>query len=295
MCERLLTLSNSEGLSPKEVQFPYCNLSAYLSSRGFDYDEDTINWDCEGEDKSKKATESNQKNRSKAFINKLKMRISFFFPEVLPTIIKNEAHIRFSSSIWYGFTVIIKLLYGAIFLFIIYENLLLYKYNNCLTNCTVVNIVNAFIIICSIYMIRKKMNDKDIYDQDHKRDETFIDEQALKLTKIYRKHDIVPFFSLIAITSCLYISIHLNSFNNQDLAYLLLINVCLISVIAFFIFYAKQKIEMSFHYQRVREIIYVIEVANLAKVIKDTDIQNWSKNKEYENYIDQQSHSFRRK
>lgn len=283
-------VKNTEGLSPKEVQFPYCNLSAYLSSRGFDYDKDTINWDCEREDNTKKTTGKNQKNRSKAFINKLKMRISFFSPEVLSTIIKNEAHIRFSSSMWYGFTVIIKLLYGAILLLIVYANLILHNSNISLLNCFLINLVNAVIILFSMIAIRKKYYDNKIYDQDHKHEESFIDEQSLKLTKIYRMHDIVPFFSLIAITSVFYICIVLNLFQSQDYAYLLLTNACLLSIIAFFVFYTKQKIEMSFHYQRVREIIYVIEVANLANVLKDSDIQNLLAKKEPYKAIAQQSH-----
>ena len=274
-------IKNTEGLSPIEVQFPYCNLSAYLSSRGFDYDKDIINWDCDKEGESGNKSISNQKNRSKAFINKLKMRISFFYPEALSTIIKNEAHIRFSSSMWYGLSVIIKLLYGATLLLIIYENFILYKYNIDLLKSFFINIANIVILLLSAFAIRNKYYDYKIYDQEHKSKESFIDDQALKLTKIYRMYDMVPFVSSIAITSTLYMSIHLNVFDSTDYAYLLLLDACLVSVLAFFIFYAKQKIETSFHYQRVREIIYVIEVANMAKVIKDSDIQNLLEKKNY--------------
>ena len=191
---------------------------------------------------------------------------------------------------WYGFTVIIKLLYGAILLLIVYANLILHNSNISLLNCFLINIVNAVIILFSMIAIRKKYYDNKIYDQDHKHEESFIDEQSLKLTKIYRMHDIVPLFSLIAITSVFYICIVFNLFQSQDYAYLLLTNACLLSIIAFFVFYTKQKIEMSFHYQRVREIIYVIEVANLANVLKDSDIQNLLAKKEPYKAIAQQSH-----
>ncbi len=279
-------IKNTEGLHPKEIQFPYCNLSAYLISRGFNYDKDIINWDCEKEDGGKNE-EGSQKNRSKAFINKLKMRLSFFYPESMSTIIKNEAHIRFSSSMWYGLSVVIKLLYGAISLFMVFEFLILYKYNNSLFNILIVILSNAAILISSFFIIKSNLYDKEIYEQDHKNDKSFIDEQALRLTNIYRKYDMHPFISAFIINSTLYIGIYFDWFINTDYAYLLLIDTCFVSVIAFFIFYAKQKIEMSFHYQRVREIVYVIEVANMARVIKDSDIQNLIPVKNYQEMAQQ--------
>ncbi len=260
-------ISHDKGLSPKDVQFPYCNLSNYLKSRGFEYDENIINWSCDKKDES-----SIKYNRSKAYINKLKMRISFFFPEALSTIIKNEAHIRFSSSMWYGFFILIKMIYAALLILIIYENFLLFKGAN-LFSIILLNIINFLVCYYSCLKIWNAMNIPKIINKNYNKTEAVIDEKSFKISKIYRSYDMAPFISSIILTSSLYISVIMNIFSEKNLAYSLLISFCMLSIFSFFIFYAKQKIETSFHYQRVREILYVIEVANIAKVIKDDDIE----------------------
>ncbi len=43
-----------------------------------------------------------QKNRSKAFVNIMKTRLHFHYPEHYGQIARNEAHVRLASSIWYA-------------------------------------------------------------------------------------------------------------------------------------------------------------------------------------------------
>lgn len=263
-------IKNNSGLAPSEVQFPYCNLSDYLKSRGFGDVWKYINWNCDDESG---APQKGQKNRSKAFINKLKMRIAFFYPESISTIIKNEAHIRFSSSSWYAFEIVTKLLYGAVVLLIFYETLYLIQTTPEWYISAILMILNISILIACYVSYRHKKSENKIFNMDHKGDEKVIDKNAAKLTSIYRMFDLLPFIASIVIAAGIYISVFVSGLNNDGLMNLLLLDACYISIISFFVFYAKQKIEVSFHYQRVREIIYVIELAGMSNVLDDNDIK----------------------
>lgn len=77
----------------KKFEFPYRFLQKYLTSRGLFHLADKVTWKGENDDDYKK--------RSKNFINVLKTRIAFHFPDKCETIIKNEAHIRLTSTMWY--------------------------------------------------------------------------------------------------------------------------------------------------------------------------------------------------
>lgn len=72
------------------IEFPYRNLKGYLDARGLQHLSKFVPWDI-----------NNHNNRSKAFINQLKIRIQFFFPDKTGNILKNEGHIRLMSSLWY--------------------------------------------------------------------------------------------------------------------------------------------------------------------------------------------------
>lgn len=76
-----------------DVQFPYLYLWEYLNYRGLDHLGEMIPWQGE-----KPETHS---RRTKAFINILKIRLEFDFPEKCGNITRNEAHIRLMSSMWY--------------------------------------------------------------------------------------------------------------------------------------------------------------------------------------------------
>jgi len=70
-----------------EVHFPYPRLKRYLEARGWKYLAQLVPYDDQP---------------SKTFANKLKIRLLMEIPEKCGLIIKNEAHIRLMSSMWYA-------------------------------------------------------------------------------------------------------------------------------------------------------------------------------------------------
>jgi len=76
-----------------DVQFPYLNLFEYLEHRGLHHLANIIPW--------KGTNPETHSCRSKSFINLLKIRLEFDFPEKCGSITRNEAHIRLMSSMWY--------------------------------------------------------------------------------------------------------------------------------------------------------------------------------------------------
>ncbi|MCD6296497.1 MAG: hypothetical protein J7M30_05025 [Deltaproteobacteria bacterium] len=77
----------------EDVQFPYSHLKDYLEHRGLRHLADIVPWDTLENKKIK--------HRTKNFINVLKIRLQYFAPEKCSKIIRNEAHVRFMSSVWY--------------------------------------------------------------------------------------------------------------------------------------------------------------------------------------------------
>jgi hypothetical protein len=82
------------GKDEPQVEFPYSHLFEFLKKRGLDYLARHVPW--RGNDPRKLA------RRSKHFINALKIRLEFSFPENYGTIARNEAHIRLMTSMWYA-------------------------------------------------------------------------------------------------------------------------------------------------------------------------------------------------
>jgi len=72
-------------------EFPFPNLDDYLKQRGLEHLRDFVLWKDEGK----------SKYRSKTYINLLKIRLRFHFPEKCSVIVRNEAHVRLASSSWY--------------------------------------------------------------------------------------------------------------------------------------------------------------------------------------------------
>ena len=77
-----------------DVQFPYRYLREYLTSRELTHLADLVPW--EGNDKS------TWHKRTKSFINILKIRLMFYFPDRCGQTTRNEAHVRLMSSVWYA-------------------------------------------------------------------------------------------------------------------------------------------------------------------------------------------------
>ncbi len=115
---------NKSNTFESEVQFPYNNLKMYLEKRGWLNLSEIVNWDAQ-----KNNENSNEiYPRSKTFINALKIRLQFYFPEHCSTIIKNEAHIRLSTSMWYVCKTI--MLTGVIGVLVVLSGFFIFKIFN---------------------------------------------------------------------------------------------------------------------------------------------------------------------
>ncbi len=85
---RAKRLAESEG-----GQFPYSHLYEYLNARGLDHIADLVPW---------RGSTGVIDKRSKMFINILKMRLQYADPQRCGEIVRNEAHVRMMSSVWYA-------------------------------------------------------------------------------------------------------------------------------------------------------------------------------------------------
>lgn len=81
-------------IHPNDAQFPYFYLHEYLVGRGLDHLAAWVPW--RGKD------ESTWKYRTKMFINLLKIRLQYTVPERCKDIVRNEAHVRLATSVWYA-------------------------------------------------------------------------------------------------------------------------------------------------------------------------------------------------
>jgi hypothetical protein len=75
--------------SYEDCEFPYPFLDVYLKQRGHDHLLPFVRW------------KSGSELRSKTYINLLKIRLRYHYPEKCSEVIKNEAHVRLSSSTWH--------------------------------------------------------------------------------------------------------------------------------------------------------------------------------------------------
>ena len=86
-CQKEFGCANEE-----DCQFPYVNYHAYLEARGLNHLLPLVAWCPQSGGTGK---------RSKTFINILKIRLRYYFPDKCSIIIWNEAHIRLAASGWY--------------------------------------------------------------------------------------------------------------------------------------------------------------------------------------------------
>jgi len=84
-----------------DTQFPYAYMRCYLSTRGLTHLVNNIPW-CPNE-------ESTVGYRTKMFINILKIRLTAFGPQFGRDIVRNEAHVRLATSVWYASVTLFRL------------------------------------------------------------------------------------------------------------------------------------------------------------------------------------------
>lgn len=81
-------------IDPNDAQFPYFFLYEYLKGRGLDHLAECVPWKGKEPD--------SWKYRTKMFINQIKIRLQFLVPERCKDIVRNEAHVRLATSVWYA-------------------------------------------------------------------------------------------------------------------------------------------------------------------------------------------------
>jgi hypothetical protein len=84
-----------------DAQFPYLYMRCYLVARGLGHLVKYIPW-CPRQVETKG-------NRTKMYINILKIRVSFFASRFGRDIVRNEAHVRLATSMWYASTTLFYL------------------------------------------------------------------------------------------------------------------------------------------------------------------------------------------
>lgn len=91
-----------------ECEFPYLNLKAYLQNRGLRHLAAMVPWTAPAQPEQGAAkadahspSPSERVQRTKTFINALKLRILSHAPGSFGPIARNEAHVRLNSSTWY--------------------------------------------------------------------------------------------------------------------------------------------------------------------------------------------------
>jgi hypothetical protein len=102
----------------EECEFPFPYLKNYLEQRGLNHLTCFAKWS------------ENTKLRSKVYINILKVRLRFYFPEKCNVLIRNEAHVRLASSSWYVSKLLQKCCIAGLFMIIASFLIYIIRYGN---------------------------------------------------------------------------------------------------------------------------------------------------------------------
>lgn len=81
-------------INADDAQFPYRFLYEYLNGRGLHHLAALIPWRGE--------LPNSWNKRTKMFVNILKIRLQFLIPDRCKEIVRNEAHVRMATSVWYA-------------------------------------------------------------------------------------------------------------------------------------------------------------------------------------------------
>ncbi len=86
-------ISKRLGIDVK-VHFPYSHLKCYLAKRRLTHLAELIPW-CPND-------KNTDQYRTKMFINVIKIRLLAFYQNISKEVIRNEAHVRLATSVWYA-------------------------------------------------------------------------------------------------------------------------------------------------------------------------------------------------
>lgn len=172
--------------SKEDCEFPFPYLQTYLEKRGLDHLSSFVVWGI--------GKEPDLNRRTKNYINILKTKLRFYFPNRCNTIIRNEAHVRLSSSMWYV--------------------------SNGMKMCSYFAAIGLLISAASSYYLFNKY--PEIYGN-----KTLVS-AALRL-----------------------LSMHVEAFSALTVVWLIGA-------------YVKSRVEKFLHYQRLREVVHVLETAYTA-------------------------------
>ena len=308
-------IPRGKGVTSNEIQFPYANLQNYLKLRGFKYLADLIKWD------ETKIGKRGSIQRSKTFINKMKIRIALFYPELTLSLIRNEAHIRLVSSMWYGSKFNIKIAYYCNFImsaflgWIIMDQIEIANLLSMANEHEISNIADLVTIYGDIFGFlaiffsvialaigyvsrhqaktlmeewknnqkekenkeakeRKKGQKKSVEDKEKEVNEaeTEASEAATKIDRGYMVFDYCPIISALwlVVGSQLLFGLygHESGLPLKLICWYLAIQIFVLMGVIF----AKHRIEETVHYQRVREVFFVLETLHLTKLSDDKNL-----------------------
>ena len=257
-------IGRGRGVKTQDVQFPYSNLRQYLRSRGFEYLADYAIW------KSHKDQGEPLAQRSKTTINKAKIRISFFFPENTLNLIRNEAHIRLASSMWYASKYTLTLSYYCIFFTLIYLWVISSDHWEFPTLRSLV--IALALLSIGLLFRRVAVNRIRSFPKDNT-NEKMATRRAKLIDQCWKLYDRWPVLISVSLLILLLLAVDEKSplrFSQSltpILLYLAIHTFILIGAL-----FAKHRIEETLHYQRVREIVYVLETAFLARVFDEKNL-----------------------
>jgi hypothetical protein len=306
-------IEKGRGVKSSEVQFPYANLKNYLKERGFDYLVEYVDWPNESEKKAqseKKITDNCEKiisQRSKTIINRAKIRLAFFFPEHMINLIRNEAHIRLASSMWYAAKYTIELSYICLYVVLLDLNIQLFFDHT--VSLKILGLSLGLLLCCLVgkrsksraVRIMRDFNPQAPPEEVKRRFRRFSERAGpKKITAFLRRlrsakleaadkaetdgaegleemrarsaakridfrwqvHDHMPLLVFGSLFVFHYYKLFDTARRPFSILYLGVVTFILIGAL-----FAKRYIEQTIHYQRVRELVYVLETAHVAQVL----------------------------
>jgi len=204
------------------VQWPYQNISMYLEAR-LPHLKSLVPW---GPDYQ--TAQQSKFKRTKTYMNVLKNQIRFYLPDKYLTIARNEAHVRLSSSLWFAILYLIRWIEISV---LISLSIVVYKFLR-----PKINIVLPILLLSILLLIRLIINSI----------------QKMFISIIMRCIDIVILASLTIIVCNFFLPLTLTTSYIWIYIVIGVLFIVLLGVL-------KYQIERFFHYQRIRELVFLLD------------------------------------